>query len=145
MGVLRTVGDGARTAAGRGVLHLLAATGDPTARLLAPGGERDGHRIGPDERVLLVLAAAHRDPAAHPDPDRFGLHRRPGVEHLASGSGLHHCPGAPPARREAEVALRALARRLPELRPLGSLPHRPGSAIRGWAAVPLALPRTVHR
>jgi hypothetical protein len=106
--------------------------------------ELDGHRVGPDERVLLVLAAAHRDPAAHPDPDRFDLHRRPDVEHLAFGSGLHYCLGAPLARMEAEVALRALARRLPELRPLGPLHRRPGNAIRGWTAVPLALPRTVH-
>lgn len=103
----------------------------------------DGRTVEPDERVVLVLGAAHRDPHVHPDPDRFDIRRRPVVEHLAFGSGVHYCLGAPLARLEAEVALQVLARRLPELDVVGPLERRPGSAIRGYASIPLALPRPV--
>jgi P450-derived glycosyltransferase activator len=110
-----------------------------TMRVPHEAVELAGHRIAPDERVLTLVAAAHRDPNAYPEPDQFDLHRRPTVDHLAFGSGIHFCLGAPLARLEAEVALQVLAGRLPELRPLGPLRRRPGSVIGGFAAVPLKL------
>jgi cytochrome P450 len=99
-----------------------------------------GQSIGPDEPVLLLLAAAHRDPAAYDRPEKFDLHRRADVDHLAFGGGVHHCLGASLARLEAEIALQVLARRLPELRPLEPLRRRPGAVIRGYSSIPMALP-----
>ncbi|MGW6894578.1 cytochrome P450 family protein [Streptomyces chartreusis] len=66
------------------------------------------------ETVLLSLAAANRDPARFPDPDRLDLSRDTSG-HLALGHGVHHCLGAPLARAETEIALTALLERLPEL------------------------------
>ncbi len=102
--------------------------------------ELGGVRVGADQRVVLVLAAAGRDPQVHPDPLRFDITREQTVEHLAFGSGIHYCLGAPLARLEGEIALRVLAERLPELRVTGPLRHRPGGAIRGYRAVPLVAP-----
>ncbi|MGI8967595.1 MAG: cytochrome P450 [Chloroflexota bacterium] len=67
-----------------------------------------------DERVLLMLAAANRDPRAFPEPDTLDL-RRGGERVLAFGHGVHVCLGAPLARLEAEVGLTVLLQRFPHL------------------------------
>ncbi|MEM1437138.1 MAG: cytochrome P450 [Pseudomonadota bacterium] len=70
-------------------------------------------------KVLINYAAANRDPRVFERPDVFDLQRaRP--RHMAFGLGVHFCLGAPMARMEAEIALRALLDRLPELRLLGT-------------------------
>ena len=99
-----------------------------------------GTTVEPGTRVLLLLGAAHRDPAAYPDPHRFDIQRAGGPDHLAFSSGIHYCLGAPLARLEGEIALVALAERLPQLRVTGPLRRRPGNAIRGFATIPMAAP-----
>ncbi len=74
-----------------------------------------GRVIRAGQFVLLVLAAANRDPAHFPDPDRLDVRRPPG-HHLAFGHGMHYCLGVALARLEAEVVFGALARRFPGLR-----------------------------
>ena len=64
--------------------------------------------------VVVLAGAANRDPEMHADPDRLDVGRAPSA-HLAFGQGIHFCLGAPLARLEAQVALRALVRRRPEL------------------------------
>ncbi|MGW4975798.1 cytochrome P450 family protein [Streptomyces mirabilis] len=66
------------------------------------------------ETVLLSLAAANRDPARFPDPERLDL-GRDASGHLALGRGIHYCVGAPLARLETEIAVTALLERLPDL------------------------------
>lgn len=80
--------------------------------------ELHGEIIPQGSKVLLNYAAANRDPAVFRDPDTFDPHR-PKQRHLAFGLGVHFCLGAPMARLEAELALRALARQMPGLRLLG--------------------------
>jgi cytochrome P450 len=81
--------------------------------------------------VMLLLAAAGRDPAVYRDPDRFDI-RRGAASHLAFGAGLHFCLGAPLARLEATIALREVARRVlaPELA-LDGLSYKPNLNLRG--------------
>ncbi len=61
--------------------------------------------------LLLLLAATGRDPSAFADPDVFDI-RRGGRDHLAFAAGPHFCLGAPLARLEATIALRAIALRV---------------------------------
>jgi len=101
-----------------------------------------GDKILPrDAMVWAVLAAAHRDPEAFPDPDRFDITRAGGsnlLSHLAFGGGIHYCLGAHLARTEAQAAIGTLVARCANLelegdelewgrslfRVLGSLPIR---------------------
>jgi cytochrome P450 len=68
------------------------------------------------QSVLLVLAAADRDPEQYPEPNRFELNR-PDRRDLSMGLGRHYCLGAPLARLETRIALRTLFERYPDLRP----------------------------
>lgn len=102
--------------------------------------ELAGGAIAPGTRLMLMLAAAHRDPAAYAAPHRFDITRTGEPDHLAFSSGIHYCLGAPLARLEGEVALTVLAERLPQLRVTAPLRHRRGTAIRGYTAIPMAAP-----
>jgi cytochrome P450 len=67
--------------------------------------------------VLANVIAAQRDAARWPAPDEFRLDRPGGrLGMLAFGKGPHRCLGEPLAYLELEVALAALAARLPGLR-----------------------------
>jgi cytochrome P450 len=85
-----------------------------TARVLHADVEFDGKTIPKDARVWGMLAAANRDPAAFPDPDRFDVERHPN-DHLAFGGGPHFCLGAYLAKVEAQVAIGTLVRRFDAL------------------------------
>ncbi|MFG2978027.1 cytochrome P450 [Streptomyces sp. NPDC048331] len=74
------------------------------------------------ETVLLSLAAANRDPARFPHPDRLDLDRDTSG-HLALGHGIHYCLGAPLARAEVEIALAALLDRFAILTPAETEPR----------------------
>jgi len=90
-----------------------------------------GQTIPKGAPVILLFAAANRDPARFRDPDRFDPDRDDN-QHFGFGGGLHYCMGAPLARIEAEIALVALGRRLVAPRLMADPPpYRPGASLRG--------------
>lgn len=107
-----------------------------------------GTEIDAGDTVMVSLAAAGRAPERFPAPDSFDIHR-PLTEsrgHLAFGHGAHHCIGAPLARMEATVAIRALLERFPGLRldpdaepPVEEVVWRPNAMLRGPSRLPLLL------
>ena len=89
--------------------------------------------------VQLTLGAANRDPARYPDPAEPQVDRD-AAGHLAFGHGIHFCLGAPLARVEGEVALRALLARFPRLELAvdpAELVHRRSTLVRGLTALPV--------
>ena len=95
--------------------------------------------VGEGERVSASLAAADRDPARFPDPDRFDVTRPEARRHIAFGRGIHTCLGAPLARLEAAIAIELLLDRCPELRPAVPVDELGWKAIflRGFCEVPV--------
>jgi cytochrome P450 len=66
--------------------------------------------------INVRYAAANRDPAHFPDPDRIDLERKNAATHLGFGSGVHHCLGAPLARRELWWGFTAFLERIEDFR-----------------------------
>ncbi|WP_329205798.1 cytochrome P450 [Streptomyces sp. NBC_00683] len=90
--------------------------------------------------VLIALGAANRDPARFPVPDRLDPDRD-AAGHLAFGHGIHRCVGAPLAKAEAEIVLRAVLTRFPRLQlavPTEQLSWRPTRLIRGLVSLPVS-------
>lgn len=98
-----------------------------------------GRDIAVGDPVLVVLAAADRDPARFEDPDTLDLARRDN-QHLGYGHGIHYCLGAPLARLEGRTALATLLGRLPDLRLAvepADLRWRGGLIMRGLRTLPV--------
>ncbi len=93
--------------------------------------EIGGTTIPAGSRIVLLLAAASRDPEYFADPGRFDIDRLQN-QHFGFGGGIHYCFGAPLARLEAQLALSGLARRLDNPRLLEDPPpYRPSPVLRG--------------
>jgi cytochrome P450 len=90
------------------------------------------------DTMMLLMAAAQRDPAAFDRPDTFDPGRET-IRHLAFGHGVHFCLGAPLARLEARVALSAVTARFPQAKLAGEPVYKPNVTLRGMAALPVAL------
>jgi cytochrome P450 len=87
-----------------------------TARFAREDVELGGQTIAKGDPLLVVLAAADRDPARFADPQSFDITRDDANRHIAFGKGVHACLGAPLARLEGQIALETLFRRYPDLR-----------------------------
>jgi cytochrome P450 len=80
-----------------------------TRRFIARDGIVAGEAMREGDAILVVLAAANRDPAANPDPDRFDLFRKE-RRIFTFGAGLHACPGEMLAITIAQSGVEALLR-----------------------------------
>jgi cytochrome P450 len=66
--------------------------GQNTRRYLAQNGRVAGQAMQEGDGILVVLAAANRDPALNPNPERFDMFRE-NRHMLTFGAGPHSCPG----------------------------------------------------
>ncbi|MGE3589903.1 MAG: cytochrome P450 [Ilumatobacteraceae bacterium] len=83
------------------------------ARTATRDVELGGCPVSKGDRVLLVWASANRDERVFDRPDEVLLDRMPN-RHMAFGLGAHRCLGSTLARKQIEVALRTVLRRLPD-------------------------------
>jgi cytochrome P450 len=97
--------------------------------------EIEGTLIGAQQKVLLLVGAANRDPRRWERPDRFDITRGTSG-HLAFGTGLHGCVGQMMARMEAEVILSAVARRVTSLDIVGPPVPKLSNWLRGYDSLP---------
>jgi len=94
--------------------------------------------VSKGDTMMLLLAAAHRDPAACERPDEFDPDRE-SIRHLGFGKGPHFCLGAPLARLEAAVALSEVAGRFPRAQMAAGPAYKPNLTLRGLASLEVAI------
>jgi cytochrome P450 len=102
-------------------------------RVVTRDTEIEGVPIPKGARLVVVYAAANRDPSVFDDPDTFDPERPNLKEHLAFGKGIHFCLGAPLSRLEMQVAFETLARRWRSVRLADGTPleYHPSFVLRG--------------
>jgi cytochrome P450 len=74
-----------------------------------------GVTLRPGEQIALLIGAANHDPAVFDQPSRF-IPGRADQKNVSFGAGIHFCIGAPLARLELQIGVKALFERLPNLR-----------------------------
>lgn len=99
----------------------------------------DGTTLKRGAVVLMLLGAAHRDPAVWDSPNAFDVTRANASDHLAFSAGPHFCLGAGLARQEAVTGLRLLYARYPRLTVRGAGTRRTTRVLRGFEHLPVAL------
>src|SRR5947207_7550468 len=99
--------------------------------------EMRGKVVKKDDRVRWFISSANRDPAMFANPDTFDINRWPN-QHVAFGSGIHHCLGATLARVEGQEVFKALAERFPGFRLDNErLEYQPSITFRSLKSVPI--------
>ncbi|MGW6445026.1 cytochrome P450 [Lentzea sp. NPDC055074] len=94
--------------------------------------------------VMLMLAAANRDPRVFKDPLKFDPTRSNAREHLAFSAGIHYCIGAGLSRIEGTLALHELFKRFPHLAADGPVTRRKSKLIRGALRLPVRANETTR-
>jgi cytochrome P450 len=118
---------------------------DPPVQMTVRTAIRDtnigGTDVAANSFLMVLLAAANRDPRRFPNPTSFDVAREPN-DHVAFGEGIHFCLGAPLARLEGAIAVAAVLERFPKMRlaePAAPLEYRGSLALRGLSHLPLAI------
>jgi cytochrome P450 len=78
------------------------------------GKEIEKQKIKKGQKIILFLGSANHDESVFTDPERFDITRK-NLRHMAFGTGIHFCLGAPLARLEGQIALRRLLERFDNL------------------------------
>ncbi|WP_340398436.1 cytochrome P450 [Paenibacillus sp. FSL H8-0079] len=112
-----------------------------TSRWALEDIEFRGQHIAQGELVIVALDSANRDEQQFKDADVFDITREKS-SHLAFGTGIHLCLGAPLARLEGEIAVSTLLNRFPNMQlqtDVNELEWRPGMIVRGVKEIPVQL------
>ncbi|MBW6434918.1 cytochrome P450 [Actinoplanes hulinensis] len=123
------------------VLRMASPSATSTYRVTTRPVTLGDTTIPAGEQVLVSLLAANRDPRRFTDPGTFDP-ARPDSGHLAFGHGIHFCLGAPLARMEAQIAVRRLFARHPDLEVTTApqeLRWRTGLLMHGLRSLPIRL------
>ncbi|MBI4784051.1 MAG: cytochrome P450 [Oscillatoriophycideae cyanobacterium NC_groundwater_1537_Pr4_S-0.65um_50_18] len=97
-----------------------------------------GQTIPAGQMVTVWMGSANRDEAQFDRAEEFVVDRDPNP-HVAFGNGIHFCLGAPLARLEAAIVLRAVLERLPNLQidPTATLEFIPTTTVHGLTSLPV--------
>jgi hypothetical protein len=106
------------------------------SRLAKADMEIGGRLVHAGTVVNLSVAAANRDSAQFPDPDRLDVGRKPN-RHVAFGHSDHACAGMNVARLEARIAFTRLLARFPKIARGGVAERDRRIRFRGFKHLPV--------
>jgi cytochrome P450 len=109
-----------------------------TARIATEDLEVAGQPVEAGQTLILLLAAANRDPAMFPNPDRLDIARTDN-RHLTFSHGIHYCLGAALARAEGQIAIGQLVSRFDRIEPLDEPTYRDHFVLRGLNSLRLSV------
>lgn len=98
----------------------------------------DGVVVPENNKIIVLLASANRDPNAWEAPERFRLDRPPQAN-VALGGGIHMCIGQMIARMEGELVLNALIERVRDISLAGPTRRKLNNNLRSFESVPVEL------
>ena len=111
----------------------LAAPTQGMFRVVSEDTQVGSTSLSAGSRVVLMYAAANRDPEMWEHPDTFQPGREGQAKHLSFGKGPHYCVGAGLARLEARIVAETLGERLSriEVTNRSELRYIPSFVLRG--------------
>lgn len=113
------------------------STAQTVARTALSDVQLSNQTIHRGEIVNCIIAAANRDSAVFPEPDKFDIKRKPNP-YLSFGLGIHNCIGKHLAKLVAEITIGTLVRRLPDLSlASSSLEWEETFVVRGLKSLPV--------
>jgi methyl-branched lipid omega-hydroxylase len=95
-----------------------------------------GQELHAGDKVLLFYNSANRDESVFEDPFRFDVRRDPNPHFGFGAAGPHFCLGAHLARREIDVMMRELLKRLPDIVSTGEPDRLRSNFINGIKHLP---------
>jgi cytochrome P450 len=107
------------------------------ARVCSSDVQLRGHTLPRGSDVILLIAAANRDPEIFPRPDELDFDRFPN-HNLGFGWGPHACVGASLARITCSVGVSSLLRNAPRLHIVGEPVHWRHATLRGLKEFPVS-------
>jgi pulcherriminic acid synthase len=119
-----------------------------TIRRATVESEFHGVTVQPDDKLVVLIAAANRDPGRFEAPDAFRAERfvdNPDRQYtnagdvLPFGAGRHHCAGSRLAGAEMVRSLQQLVRRAAWLEPIEPLPRGEGLLLHSPPSLPVIL------
>jgi len=103
----------------RSPVQLVIRIANDDVALYEEGGgreiEKQEIKIKKGQKIILFLGSANHDESVFTDPEKFDISRK-NLRHMAFGTGIHFCLGAPLARLEGQIALSILLERFDDLR-----------------------------
>ena len=107
-------------------------------RMTTAPTELDGTALPERARLMVLFGSANRDGSRFPAADQFSVERAQ-ADHVAFGSGIHLCLGAPLARLEARVTFETLVSRLEGIEPAGPCERVDSVVLRGFSRMPVTV------
>ena len=119
----------------------LAAPTQGMFRVVSEDTQVGSTSLSAGSRVVLMYAAANRDPEMWEHPDTFQPGREGQAKHLSFGKGPHYCVGAGLARLEARIVAETLGERLSSIQVTNrsELRYIPSFVLRGPQRIDVAV------
>lgn len=103
-----------------------------------------GREIPKGAKIYVAYGAANRDDNRFPQADTLDVGRKNAIRHLAFSHGIHRCIGQMLARKELEIAIRAILTRMTDIALDQAYPHpahAPSFILRGLTSLHITFAR----